>query len=115
MAVGLQDGTLDLYQKNGAMLSKILRFAGVPVRQVDFFGADFIVAASEEPGIRIVSTSSADKVHPSKTFDCTLVENEFLHLYEMKSIVELLFANHHFNITPILVLNTVHVLRQGII
>ena len=45
----------------------------------------------------------------------TLVENEFLHLYEMKSIVEFLFANHHFNITPILVVNTVHVLRQGII
>ena len=59
------------YQKNGEMLSKILRFAGVPVRQVDFFGSDFIVAASEEPGIRIVSTSSADKVHPNKTFDCT--------------------------------------------
>ena len=63
LVVGLGNGTVNLYEsEEGTFMSTLTRFSAVRARQVGMIGDAFIVAASEEPGIRIIDTGNSEKV-----------------------------------------------------
>ena len=54
----------------GDLICTVTRFAAVPVRAVGFYGEGpkYIVASSEEPGVRVISCADTSKVGPDGPF-----------------------------------------------